>query len=253
MDKLTVWAPHAKSVELVKADFSSFNPSIDLKATTVGYRGSDLRGYWSLPEGSTFPLHDGDGYWFKIHFQSGEIKYRIDPYARALNHSSSYSIHKDTEKFIWTDQNFEPPTFESMVIYQIFQGAYVGRGDKHWVDPNGQNYHFTWDVSKKGDFKQLKNKLDYISSLGVNAIELLPVNEYNGDNYIGYSSVSYFAIEASYGHVRGNGSSYDDLKEFINAAHARKIAVIADVVFNHLGQSGDSGPLWNYDSFEKNI
>lgn len=253
MNRLTVWAPNAKSVELVKEDFSSFDPFIDLEATTVTYQSVNLRGYWSLPDNIVFPLRDGDGYWFKIRFQSGEIKYRIDPYARALNHSSSYSIYKDTERFAWTDQNFKPPTFESMVIYQIFQGAYMGRGDRDWVDSNGQNYHFTWDATKKGDFKQLKNKLDYISSLGVNTIELLPVNEYNGDNYIGYSCVSYFAIEASYGHVNGNGSSYDDLKAFINAAHERGIAVIADVVFNHIGKSGDSGPLWNYDSFDKNI
>jgi len=140
-----------------------------------------------------------------------------------------------------------------MIIYQIFQGAYEGKGDDDWIDRRGNNYHFTWGPKKKGDFIQLKNKLDYIQSLGVNAIELLPVNECNGDNYVGYSPVSFFAIESSYGHVNRDGSSYDDLKDFINEAHSRGIAVIADVVFNHFGKAGDSGPLWNYDSTDTNI
>lgn len=253
MDHLTVWAPNADNVELVHADRSSFNPPVLLTATAVSYRGVELGGHWALPAGSAFPLRDGDGYWFKIRFQSGEPRYRIDPYARAMRHSESYSIYKDPDKFVWTDQDFDPPTFESMIIYQIFQGAYMGRGDEGWLDRDGRNYHFTWNDRKKGDFSQLKNKLDYIASLGVNAIELLPANEYSGDNYVGYSPVSYFAIEASYGGVNGDGSSYDDLKAFVDGAHARNIAVIADVVFNHFGHAGDSGPLWNYDSLEENI
>jgi 1,4-alpha-glucan branching enzyme len=249
MNKLTVWAPNATSVELVDANKLPFNPPIHMVQTTITYKNTSINGYWEIPANINFPLNDGDGYWFKITPQSvGEPKYRIDPYSRALQHSASYSIYKDTQKFNWSDDNFNPPSFESMVIYQLFQGAYVGRGDDDWKDKNGNNYHFTWNARKKGDFKQLKNKLDYIQSLGINTIELLPVNEYNGDNYVGYSSVSFFAIEASYGSVNGDGSSYDELKEFINEAHLRNIAVIADVVFNHIGKVGDSGPLWNYDN-----
>jgi len=224
-----------------------------LVSSTITYKNTPISGYWSLPADANFPLQDGDGYWFKITFPDNTIKYRIDPYARALNNSVSYSIYKDPDRFNWTDAHFKPANFDALVIYQLFQGAYQGRGDGDWLDPQGNNYHFEWDQKRKGDFKQLKNKLDYIQSLGVNAIELLPVNEFNGDDYIGYSSVSFFAIEASYGNVNGNGSSYDELKEFINEAHNRNIAVIADVVFNHIGQVGDSGPLWNYDSFTQNI
>ena len=74
-----------------------------------------------------------------------------------------------------------------MVTYQLFQGAYVGRGDSDWKDRAGNNCHFTWGPNKKGDFVQLRKKLDYIQSLGVNTIELLPVNEYNGDDFLGYA------------------------------------------------------------------
>lgn len=254
MNTLTVWAPNAIGVELVNGeDKSSFSTPVTLVKTSVTYKNVAMSGYWGLPGGVSSPLKDGDSYWFKITFATNEVHYRIDPYARALQHSQSFSIYKDPESFQWTDTQFIPPTFDEMVIYQIFQGAYAGRGDADWKDPNGNNYHFEWDNKRKGDFNQLKNKLDYIQSLGVNTIELLPVNEYNGDDYIGYSPVSYFAIESSYGTVQGDGSSYDDLKTFINEAHARNIAVIADVVFNHIGAVGDSGALWNFDSVTQNI
>lgn len=254
MDNLTVWAPNAISVELVTGeDRLSFDPPLFFVETTAVYNNKTLTGYWGVPDNRNFSLQDGDGYWFKITRQDADIRYRIDPYARALKNSVSYSIYKDPEKFQWTDHHFTPPSFDAMVIYQIFLGAFVGRGDEDWKDPDGNKYHFEWNNKRKGNFKQLKNKLDYIASLGVNAIELLPVNEYNGDNYLGYSSVSFFAIEASYGSVNGDGSSYNELKDFINEAHARGIAVIADVVYNHIGQVGDSGPLWNYDSTTNNI
>lgn len=255
MKNLKVWARNAQSVELVTRDKQSFAPPILLERTTAQYRGATMDGYWQLPlqHRQAFPLNDGDGYWFKILIENGETRYRVDPYARALNHSESYSIYKDPDQFQWTDSGHRPPSRGQMVIYQLFQGGYVGRGDENWKDPAGNNYHFGWGPARKGNFPQLRNKLDYIQTLGVNTIEILPINEFNGDSYIGYASVTFFAIESSYGNVVGDGSSYDDLKTFINHAHARGISVIADVVLNHFGRAGDSGPLWNFDSTTKNI
>lgn len=252
MNQLQVWAPNAQSVELVKANRQSFAPPVALVPTTVTYRGATMSGYWQVPAGTSV-LSDGDGYWFKIVIENGETRYRVDPYARAMQHSESHSIYKDPAAFPWTDAGHVPPPRGEMVIYQLFQGGYVGRGDGNWKDAAGNNLHFTWGPTKKGDFAQLRKKLDYIQTLGVNTIELLPVNEFNGDSYIGYSSVTFFAIESSYGQTMGDGSSYDDLKALINDAHGRGISVVADVVFNHFGKAGDSGPLWNYDSTTTNI
>ncbi len=255
MPKLCIWAPNAQAVELVDADKQSFTPAVVLVPAQVPYNGAQLTGYWELGSSQVSPLKDGDGYWLKITPLPGHggVRCKPDPYSRAMVHDVSCSIYKDEKKFQWTDASFRPPSFESMVIYQLFQGAYVGRGDDRWVDPAGVNCGFIWDINRKGDFKQLMKKLDYIQTLGINAIELLPVNEYCSDNYIGYSSASFFAIEASYGYPKEKGNSYDDLKAFINEAHRRNIAVIADVVFNHIGKVGDSGFLWNYDSDQSNI
>jgi 1,4-alpha-glucan branching enzyme len=255
MNNLQVWARNALSVELVTGDKQSFVPPILLEKTTAFYRGATMNGYWQLsaPDRQNFPLDDGDGYWFRIEFADGSKECKPDPYARAMRYSTERSIYKDPARFQWTDAGHQPPSRGEMVICQIFQGASVGRGDQGWQDADGNNCHFTWDDNgNKGDFPQLRKKLDYIQSLGVNTIELLPVNEYNGDGYLGYSSVTFFAVESSYGGAKGDGSSYDDLKALINDAHSRGISVIADVVFNHLGAVGDSGPLWNFDSSTEN-
>ena len=220
MNQLQVWAPNAQSVELVKSDKQSFLPEVALIPTTVTYRGATMSGYWQVPAGTSV-LSDGDGYWFKIVIENGETRYRVDPgNARAMQHSESHSIYKDPAAFPWTDAGHAPPPRGEMVVYQLFQGGYVGRGDGNWKDAAGNNLHFTWGPTKKGDFAQLRKKLDYIQTLGVNTIELLPVNEFNGDNYIGYSSVTFFAIEASYGQTMGDGSSYDDLK-VLSRVHSR--------------------------------
>jgi 1,4-alpha-glucan branching enzyme len=167
-----------------------------LTPVTVFYRVHTMSGYWQTPPGTNV-LSDGDGYWFRIEMQDGIKKDCIDPYARAMNNSVSWSIYKDPGLFQWTDAGHRPPKPGEMVIYQLFQGAYMGRGDQPWMDRNGHNCLFTWGATKKGDFVQLRKKLDYIQSLGVNTIELLPVNEFNGNDYIGYASVTWFAIESS--------------------------------------------------------
>ena len=252
MNQLQVWAPNARSVELVNQDGQSIAPPVMLIPATITYRVHSMPGYWQTSPGTSV-LSDGSGYWFRIERQDGTKKDCIDPYARAMHHSASWSIYKDPSLFLWTDAEHRPPPSGQMVIYQLFQGAYMGRGDQGWTDRLGNNCHFSWNSTKKGDFVQLRKKLDYIQSLGVNTIELLPVNEFNGDDYIGYASVTWFAVESSYGDVIGNASSYNELKAFIDDAHSRDISVIADVVFNHLGTVTDSGPLYYYDSTTDNI
>src|SRR5579862_4585465 len=115
MNGLQVWAPNAQSVELVTKDKASFSPPVILQKTTVTYRGNVLPGYWQTPPG-TAVLQDGDGYWFLITFDNGEQHYRVDPYARAMNNSVSYSIYKDPARFQWTDGGRRRPPRGQMVI-----------------------------------------------------------------------------------------------------------------------------------------
>jgi hypothetical protein len=111
--------------------------------------------------------------------------------------------------FSWDDSGFQAPAAEDLVIYELLLRDFIGAHD----------------------WKTLTDTLDYFTRLGINAIELMPVNEFEGNESWGYNPSFYFAADKYYGPA-------GDLKAFINACHARGIAVIIDLVLNHsYGQS----------------
>ncbi len=118
-------------------------------------------------------------------------------------------IQTDQDEFDWTDDSWTPPSKDNLVIYELL----------------------VRDFSDAHDFATIIDSLDYIEKLGVNAIELMPVNEFEGNNSWGYNPAFYFAPDRYYG-------PGEDLKRLVNEAHNRGIAVILDAVFNHsFGQS----------------
>ena len=109
----------------------------------------------------------------------------------------------------WKTQNFNPPAKDRLVIYELL----------------------VRDFTEKHDFKTLRDTLDYLERLVINSIELMPVNEFEGNSSWGYNPDFYFAPDKYYG-------PKNDLKAFIDEAHRRGIAVIMDIVLNHAyGQS----------------
>src|SRR5690554_7605996 len=85
--------------------------------------------------------------------------------------------------------------------------------------------------TNNGDIKTVTDTLDYLQRLGVNAIELMPFNEFEGNDSWGYNPSFYFAADKAYG-------TLNDYKEFVDECHARGIAVLMDMVLNHsYGQS----------------
>ena len=105
----------------------------------------------------------------------------------------------------------------------------------------------TFGVSASGSppatFNNAIAKLDYLKNLGVNCISLMPINEFPGDLSWGYNPSYPFSVESAYG-------TPDDLKRFVDAAHARGIAVLNDVIYNHLGPTDMD--LWQYDGWSQN-
>ena len=111
--------------------------------------------------------------------------------------------------FPWTDAGYVRPAQEDLVVYELLVRDFVA------------DHSFT----------ALTDTLDYLQRLGVNAVELMPVAEFDGDRSWGYNPAFHLALDKYYG-------SPDELKAFVDAAHARGIAVILDVVYNHAtGQS----------------
>lgn len=110
------------------------------------------------------------------------------------------------KEYEWSDStlNFKRPDKDNLIIYEV------------WV------YNYCNGRSLKG----LTSRLDYIESLGVNAIELMPVCEFEGNESWGYNPTHYFALDKAYG-------SKEDYKVFVDECHKRGIAVIMDMVFNH--------------------
>lgn len=112
-------------------------------------------------------------------------------------------------EYIWTVENFALPEKEKLVIYEVL----------------------IRDFTDNGDIKTITDSLDYFVRLGVNAIELMPFNEFEGNDSWGYNPSFFFAADKAYGTI-------NDYKEFIDECHKRGIAVIMDIVLNHsFGQS----------------
>lgn len=128
-------------------------------------------------------------------------------------------IQPGKEKYKWSDYtlNFKRPNKNNLVIYEL------------WV----------YDYTAKRSIKGVMDRLDYIQNLGVNAIELMPVSEFEGNYNWGYSPTHYFAFDKAYG-------SSEMFKQFVDACHKRGIAVIVDMVFNHATGQNPMNKLYPY-------
>jgi maltooligosyltrehalose trehalohydrolase len=121
----------------------------------------------------------------------------------------------DPADYKWTDYDWRGRAWEELVIYELHVGAF----------------------SSEGTFRGAIEHLDHLRSLGVTAIELMPVGDFTGRRNWGYDGVLLFAPDSSYGRP-------EDLKALIEAAHQRGIAVLLDVVYNHFGPDGNFLPLY---------
>ena len=134
-------------------------------------------------------------------------------------------IQTGKPEFKWSDAtlNFKRPNKNNLVIYEL------------WVR----------DHTPARTFEGLMERMDYFEDLGVNAIELMPVCEFDGNDSWGYNPNHYFAVDKSYG-------TSDQLKVFIDECHKRGIAVIIDMVFNHTTGQNPMAVLYPYGTDLKN-
>ena len=207
-----VWAPHAKAVSVVGC-FNGWDAEAHFLA-------EEEAGYWS---GVVSGAQYRDEYQYAIH-TADRVFTKNDPYARELTNSNGKSVIIDPT-FDWGDtEGYRTPPWNEWVIYELHIGTFH--------DEPGE---------RPGTFDRAIEKLDYLAhELGVNAIEIMPSNEFPGSHSWGYNPSHPFAIERDYGGPKA-------LRRFIKAAHERGIAVILDVVYNHLGP-GDLD-LWQFDGW----
>src|SRR5579862_1507977 len=212
-----VWAPHATAV-WVRGSFNDWaEPGIGL-APDPDPPGEPWSGTWSADVAG---VGAGDEYRYRLQTPGGVVD-RIDPYARLVTSSIGNAVVYDPAAFDWGPGRFEMPGWNDIVIYEMHIGTFGARGDR------------------PGTFDRAIRRMGYLQELGIGAIQVMPPFEYAGDVSWGYNPAHIFAIESSYG-------GPDAFKRFVRAAHEHGIAVIVDVVYNHLGP-GDLD-LWRFDGW----
>ncbi len=213
-----VWAPFASKVS-VTGTFNNWQP----EAIQLAQDGNSA--YWSC---DVLAANVGDQYKFVLRNASIPDRFwKNDPYARAVTNSVGNSIIAETGR-PRGDLGYATPNWNEMVIYELHVGSFR-------FDPGSGN--------GRGNFDTVIGQLDYLVDLGINVIQLMPSDEFPQDVSMGYNPAYIFAIESSYGGPNG-------LRKLVDAAHAKGIAIIYDVVYNHFGP--DDLDMWQFDGWNEN-
>lgn len=187
----------------------------------------------------------------------------LDPYSRAVTGQRKWGEKPEDGKdfeyrarvvksnFDWGNiKQLEQP-FEDLVIYETHVRGYTK--DK------------SSGVSAPGTFAGLKDKIPYLKDLGINAVELMPIFEFDEMesarvvdgvqlyNYWGYNTVSFFAPNTSYAFNEEHNHEGDELKSLIKALKENGIEVILDVVFNHTAEGNEMGPCFSFKGIDNNV
>jgi maltooligosyltrehalose trehalohydrolase len=188
-----VWAPKARNSYLLDVSNDREIPM-----------NKEERGYWGIKLNECDP-----GFRYKYKINNG------DAFPDPASLSQPDGVHGPSEvlqlnDFKWNDQQWKGIPLEEMIQYEIHTGTF----------------------SHEHNFKGIIHKLDHLSELGINTIEIMPVARFSGSRNWGYDGVYPFAVQDTYGGAAG-------LMELVDACHTKGIAVILDVVYNHFGPEGN--------------
>jgi glycosidase len=144
----------------------------------------------------------------------------LKPYPQGQTQHLVSVLHPGQQQYNWQNNTYDRPDNEKLVIYELL----------------------VRDFLEQHDYQTLTDTLGYLQRLGVNAIELMPVMEFEANNSWGYNTALLFATDKYYGPA-------EDLKAFIDEAHSRGIAVILDIVLNHVYGQSPLVRLWNEGTY----
>jgi 1,4-alpha-glucan branching enzyme len=256
------WAPDAHNVSVVTghalsaSNDPSWRPAAEDRLAPLG------DGSWG---GFVAGAGDGEPYLFFVE-GTGSCGWKRDPYARELTLSpafpQSYCVVRDPRDYPWHDQTWQTPAFNDLIIYQLHVGTFWAQ------DQTGRDVR----SARGGTFLDVVEKLQHLKMLGINAIQLLPVQEFETAFSMGYNGVDYFSPEEKYfvaadqlrwrlARVNAMLARFgkqpltelelsrgvDQLKCLIDLSHLQGIAVIFDLVYNHAGGGFDERSIWFYD------
>ena len=249
------WAPRANSVWVV-GDFNGWQLS---EAAKLNARGE----YWI----GFFPgVRPGARYKFRTDGKLPDIGWKRDPYARELTkappHPRSECVVVDPAGYPWREDGYQPPDFSDLIVYQLHVGTFNG--------PDRAN--------RPAKFLDVLGKLDYLVALGVNAVLFLPIVEFMSERSLGYEGADIFSPEQDYCVDEAEAVHYlplvnglrarmglaqvdasflashcNQLKVVIEICHLHRVAVLFDVVYNHVNKDvpGPNGveSIWNFEQW----
>jgi maltooligosyltrehalose trehalohydrolase len=196
--RFRVWAPHARSIEVVRAEGGGH----PLEPEGKGTFSAAIAG---VQEGTLY-------------------RYRVDgngPFPDPASRFQPHGVHGPSEvvdsgRFQWSDQSWPGRSLNELVVYELHVGTFT----------------------PAGTFAGVKDRLPHLVELGVTAIELMPIGDFPGQRNWGYDGVALFAPARCYGRP-------EELADLVNTAHHLGLAVILDVVYNHLGPEGNYLSAYN--------
>jgi 1,4-alpha-glucan branching enzyme len=211
-----VWQMFGDSVSVV-GDFNNWTPN----ATPLAQEGPT--GYWSVDVPG---VATGAAYKFYIPRAAtpNNNPYRMDPYASSIQQSNgNMNALVSPQDTPYLAGSYQTPPWNQAVIYELHIPTFS-------TQPDGS----------PGTFTSALTHLPDLADLGINAIEIMPLGEFQGITSTGYNPGYIFAVEDTWG-------GPDEFRDFVNQAHALGIAVIIDVVYNHLGGTD----LWQFDGWSQ--
>lgn len=186
-------------------------------------------------------------------------KILLDPYAKAVAGQRTWGIRWDhtyharvvKDRFDWGDMPQSKKELCDLIIYELHVRDFT--------------HHPSSGVQHRGTFSGLMEKIPYLKELGINAVELMPIFEFDetmnsrtvdGKQLLecwGYNTVGFFAPNSSYAAANEHNLEGTELKTLIKALHDNGIEVILDVVFNHTAEGNEKGNTFSFKGFDNNI
>jgi len=188
-------------------------------------------------------------------------KILLDPYARAISTknyqrsaaarpgsnigTSAKSVVADLREYDWEDDRPLDHPFSRTVLYEMHVGGFT------------RNANSDIPKEKRGTYAGLVEKIPYLKDLGITAVELMPVFQFDAqdapaglENYWGYSPMSFFAPHAGYSSRSDPLGCLDEFRDMVKALHKAGIEVILDVVYNHTAEGGAEGPTFSFKGLD---
>lgn len=256
-----IYSQHATGIDLLLYD----SPEVPYPAHTIHLDPGQHRSfnYWhvfvyGLQAGQVYAYRATGPYRPEAGHRYDPAKVLLDPYGRSIvgqgnydrqaachtGENSAYALRNvvvDLQTYDWEgDTPLEIP-YARTVIYEMHVGGFT------------QHPSSGVDSTKRGTFAGLIEKIPYLKALGVTAVELLPVQQFDErdappglSNYWGYSTIGFFAPHRAYSSRQDPTGPVDEFRDMVKALHKANIEVILDVVFNHTAEGDERGPTLSF-------